>query len=382
MAQSAKLQKVTRINRNQIACSSQKIKRYATMTRTPLTSLLLLLTSLTSAGAEASRDIAPFGRPPTSRRSVDAPFSHARRNALNNRNQHPSVLSIRGGDTTAAVSSPSAALTFGQNLAGSVFSTFATIYGLACITAPDQTAQLFYNGYAGDDEVDDDVSAGRFLMRLMGSVACGIGLTSAFAIGAEIKAGPGAIPSTETFDKSIGVGLVPRFFLILYTLVFSGSMPTNLRICGKDAVVALVQTSLFLWSMFAPNEAGIRPDTIIFIEVAFHCLLGPLLFFKPSILFEESTAPSKHEKFMTRMLASYSVMGAVSVAALQHSSINALPAVGLAASLWVASLIHLTFVRKDVEECGTSTPVHVLMMIIGTLVAIGGLQQYMVFSSE
>ena len=85
---------------------------------------------------------------------------------------------------------------------------------------------------------------------------------------------------------------------------------------------------------------------------------------------------------MTRMLASYSVMGAVLVAALQHSSINALPAVGLAASLWVASLIHLTFVRKDVEECGTSTPVHVLMMIIGTLVAIGGLQQYMVFSSE
>lgn len=370
------------------------------MTGTPRLTSLLLLSSLTSAGADAIRDIAPFGSPPTSRHSVDAPFPCARRSAylshnshINNRNphvhhhrltcqaQHPPVLSIRGGGA-AAVSSPSAALTFGQNLAGSVFSTFATIYGLACITAPDQTAKLFYNGYAGDDEVDDDVSAGRFLMRLMGSVACGIGLTSAFAIGAEIKAGPGTIPSTETFDKSIGVGLVPRFFLILHTLIFSGSIPTNLRICGKDAVVALVQTCLFLWSMFAPNEAGIRPDTIIFIEVAFHCLLGPLLFFKPSILFEESSAPSKHEKFMTRMLASYSVMGAVLVAALQHPSINALPAVGLAASLWVASLIHLTFVRKDVEECGTSTPVHVLMMIIGTLVAIGGLQQYMVFSSE
>ena len=205
-SQIAKLQKVTRINHNQIIIT----KRYATMTRTPLTPLLLL-TSLTSAGADASRDIAPFGRPPTSRHSFDAPFSHARRNA-----QHPSVLSIRGGDA-AAVSSPSAALTFGQNLAGSVFSTFATIYGLACIAAPDQTAQLFYNGYAGDDEVDDDVSAGRFLMRLMGSVACGIGLTSAFAIGAEIKAGPGAIPSTETFDKSIGVGhlvvLIERLFV-------------------------------------------------------------------------------------------------------------------------------------------------------------------------
>ena len=364
------------------------------MTRTPLTSLLLL-TSLWSTGADATaRDRAPFGSSLTSTNSVKAPHpsttrrSHpylSRNSHINNRNpfvhhhpltrQHPPVLSIRGGGSAAA-------LTFGQNLAGSVFSTFATIYGLACITSPDQTAKLFYNGYAGDDEVDDDVSAGRFLMRLMGSVACGIGLTSAFAIGAEIKAGPGTIPPTETFDKSIGVGLVPRFFLILHTLVFSGSIPTNLSICGKDAVVALVQTCLFLWSMFAPNEAGIRPDTIIFIEVAFHCLLGPLLFFKPSILFEESTAPSKHEKFMTRMLASYSVMGAVLVAALQHPSVNALPAVGLAASLWVASLVHLTFVRKDVEECGTSTPVHILMMIIGTLVAIGGLQQYMVFSSE
>ena len=365
------------------------------MTRTPLTSLLLL-TSLWSTGADATaRDRALFGGSLTSTNSVNAPYPSTRRSHpdlsrnshINNRNphvhhhrltrqaQHPPVLSIRGGGTAAA-------LTFGQNLAGSVFSTFATIYGLACITAPDQTAKLFYNGYAGDDEVDDDVSAGRFLMRLMGSVACGIGLTSAFAIGAEIKAGPGTIPPTETFDKSIGVGLVPRFFLILHTLVFSGSIPSNLRICGKDAVVALVQTCLFLWSMFAPNEAGIRPDTIIFIEVAFHCLLGPLLFFKPSILFEESTTPSKHEKFMTRMLASYSVMGAVLVATLQHPSVNALPAVGLAASLWVASLVHLTFVRKDVEECGTSTPVHILMMIIGTLVAIGGLQQYMVFSSE
>eukprot|EP00563_Minutocellus_polymorphus_P017653 CAMPEP_0197715660 /NCGR_PEP_ID=MMETSP1434-20131217/780_1 /TAXON_ID=265543 /ORGANISM="Minutocellus polymorphus, Strain CCMP3303" /LENGTH=357 /DNA_ID=CAMNT_0043299849 /DNA_START=49 /DNA_END=1122 /DNA_ORIENTATION=- len=346
----------------------------------PLTGVLLL-TPLASAGSTL------FGAPPIVRSSpVNTPASCASKSApylshINNRNPHHpltrrslSLLSIRGGGTAA--SSPSAALTFGQNLAGSVFSTFATTYGLACIAAPDQTAKLFYNGYARDNEADD-ASVGRYLMRLMGSLACGIGLTSAFAIGAEIKAGPGTIPSTETFDKSIGVGLVPRLFLILHSLILSSSIPTSLRICGKDAVVALVQTCLFLWSMFAPNEAGIRPDTIIFLEVAFHVMLGPLLFFKPSVLFEDSAAPSKHEKFMTRMLASYSVMGAVLVAALQHPAINALPAMGLAATIWVASLLHLTFVRKDVEECGTSTPVHILMMIIGTLVAIGGLQQYL-----
>lgn len=369
------------------------------MTRTPPLSSLILLTSLAYAGADAGIDRGSFGGFPklTAKDQIDAPFICARKSSIpylshinNDRNprlhhlypltrQAPPVLSVRGG--AIAASSPSAALTFGQNLAGSVFSTFSTIYGLACITAPDQTAKLFYNGYAGENEADD-TSVGRFLMRLMGSLACGIGLTSAFAIGAEIKAGPGTIPSTETFDKSIGVGLVPRLFLILHSLIVPSSIPTNLRICGKDAVVALVQTCLFLWSMFAPNEAGIRPDTIIFLEVTFHVLIGPLLFFKPSILFEDSRPPSKHEKFMTRMLASYSVMGAVLVAALQHSAINALPAVGLAAALWVASLVHLTFVRKDVEECGTSTPVHVLMMIIGTLVAIGGFQQHILFSSE
>ena len=361
------------------------------MMRPPLTGVLLL-TSLASAGAEANADRALFGVRPFGRSSPvnTPPASFARKSTpylsrINKRNPHhpltPKLLSIRGGGT-AAGSRPSAALTFGQNLAGSVFSTFATIYGLACIAAPDETAKLFYNGYSGDNEVDD-ASVGRYLMRLMGSLTCGIGLTSAFALGAEIKAGPGTIPSTETFDKSIGFGLVPRLFLILHSLILSSSMPKNLRICGKDAVVALVQTCLFLWSMFAPNEAGIRPDTIIFLEVAFHIMLGPLLFFKPSVLFEDSSAsPSKHEKFMTRMLASYSVMGAVLVAALQHPAINALPAVGLAASVWVASLAHLTFVRKDVEECGTSTPVHVLMMIVGTLVAIGGLQQYVFFASK
>ena len=353
----------------------------------PLTGVLLL-TSLASAGADANADRALFGVHPLGRLSpVNTPPANATpylSRINNNRNPHPltprRLLSIRGGGT-AAGSRPSAALTFGQNLAGSVFSTFATIYGLACIAAPDQTARLFYNGYSGDNEVDD-ASVGRYLMRLMGSLACGIGLTSAFALGAEIKAGPGIIPSTETFDKSIGVGLVPRFILISLSLI-SSSIPKNLRICSKDAVVALVQTCLFLWSMFDPNEAGIRPDTIIFLEVAFHVMLGPLLFFKPSVLFEDSSAsPSKHEKFMTRMLASYSVMGAVLVAALQHPAINALPAVGLAASVWVASLFHLTFVRKDVEECGTSTPVHVLMMVVGTLVAIGGLQQYIFFASK
>lgn len=296
------------------------------------------------------------------------------------------ALSIRGGagagagDATSA--SPSAALTFGQNLAGSAFSTFSTIYGLACIAAPERTAHLFY-GYDEDDSTNGD-GVGRYLMRLMGSVACGIGLTSAFAIGAEIKAGPGAIPSTATFDKSIGVGLVPRFLLLLYTVV--AGVPSNLRIVTKDSVVALIQTLFFAWSMFGnngtTNSSPIQPDTIITLEVAFHILLGPLLFFKPSILFQESAPPSKHEKFMTRMLASYQVMGALLVGALQHPAINALPAVGLAAMVWVASLVHFTFVRKDVEECGTSTPVHIAMMIVGALVAVGGLQQYLYLSDN
>mmetsp|Transcript_10205 Transcript_10205/g.22897 ORF Transcript_10205/g.22897 Transcript_10205/m.22897 type:complete len:376 (-) Transcript_10205:36-1163(-) len=291
------------------------------------------------------------------------------------------ALSVRGGGGGGggadAASSPIAALTFGQNLAGSAFSTFATIYGLACIVAPERTAHLFY-GYDEDDSTNGD-GVGRYLMRLMGSVTCGIGLTSAFAIGAEIKAGPGAIPSTATFDKSIGVGLVPRFLMLLQ--IVAAGVPSKLRMMTKDAVVALIQTALFLWSMFASGGGSsgpmIQPDTIITLEVAFHILLGPLLFFKPSILFQESAPPSKHEKFMTRMLASYQVMGALLVGALQHPAINALPAVGLAAMVWVASLVHFTFVRKDVEECGTSTPAHVAMMIVGVLVAVFGLQQYL-----
>ena len=59
----------------------------------------------------------------------------------------------------------------------------------------------------------------------------------------------------------------------------------------------LIQTALFAWSMFASDGGSggpmIQPDTIIALEVAFHILLGPLLFFKPSILFQESAPPSK-----------------------------------------------------------------------------------------
>ena len=333
-------------------------------------SALLLLVLVVGVRANAFQ---PLGVAISHRLPPDA-IVHRRLSALDplamNLPSRSALLGLRGG---ASFKPGHGVLTFTQNLAGSVFSTFSTIYGLACIVAPERTAHLFY-GYDEVDESNGDGGGARFLMRMMGSIACGIGLTSAFAIGAEIKAGLGKVPPPSTFDKSIGVGLIPRVLLVSYALVTG--VPKNLRIVRKDAFVALLQTSLFIASMFTGKI--VAPDSIILLEAAFHFLIGPLLFFKPSILFKDSGAPSKHEKFMTRMLASYSVMGAVLVASLQYPAINALPSIGLASVAWVASLVHFTFVRKDVKECGTSVPGHITMMAIGAAVAAGGLCDYLV----
>lgn len=261
-------------------------------------------------------------------------------------------------------------LTFGQNLAGSVFSTFAVMYGLACSLAPKRTARLFY----GYDEKDkgNNVRVGKFLMRLMGAITCGLGLTAAFAIGSELEQ-LGHMPSLPALEHAIGIGLIPRLLFVMHSL-FAG-IPSSLRINKIDAWVSLVETSLFLFTVFSGK---LVPEFAVNFEVAFCLLLGPLFFFKPSILFKEETPPSRHEKFMTRLAASYTIMSAVLLAALMHPAINALPSVGLTALTWVATLIHLTFVRKDVKECGSSVLAHIAMMASGLAVAAGGLRHYLV----
>lgn len=277
-------------------------------------------------------------------------------------------LLLRGG---ASFMPGKEVLTFSQSLAGSAFSLLSVMYGIACGLAPGRTSRLLYGYDESDNNNSPDV--GRFLMRLMGAMACGIGLTAAFAIAAELKV-LGRVPTPESFTQAIGIGLFPRMLLIIPTL-FTG-MPSALRINRTDAVVALIHSAAFGMSMFTGKV--VPPDSILYLEVAFHLLLGPLIFFRPSILFQPSTTPSRHEKFMTRLVASYSVMGAVLLIGLQRPDINALPATGMAAVTYVASLFHLIFVRKDVEQCGSSVPAHIAMMTIGSAVAVGGLRHFLV----
>lgn len=285
------------------------------------------------------------------------------------RNKSPIVnqrsLLLRGG---ASFLPGKEALTFSQSLAGSAFSLLSVMYGIACGLAPVRTSRLLYGYDESDNANSSDV--GRFLMRLMGAMACGIGLTAAFAIAAELKV-LGRVPTPESFAHAIGIGLLPRMLMIVPTL-FTG-MPSALRINRTDAVVGLIHSAAFGISMF--TGLVVPRDSVLCLEVAFHLLLGPLIFFRPAILFQPSTPPSRHEKFMTRLVASYSVMGAVMLMGLQRPDINALPAIGMAAVAYVASLIHLIFVRKDMKQCGSVTA-HIIMMIIGAAVAAEGLRHY------
>mmetsp|Transcript_55530 Transcript_55530/g.166476 ORF Transcript_55530/g.166476 Transcript_55530/m.166476 type:complete len:358 (+) Transcript_55530:113-1186(+) len=277
-------------------------------------------------------------------------------------------LVVRGG---ASFMPGKEVLTFSQNLSGSAFSLLSVIYGIACGLAAGRTSHFLY-GYDESDKANSP-DVGHFLMRLMGTIACSIGLTAVFAIAAELKV-LGRVPTSENFAHAIGIGLIPRMLLIVPTL-FTG-MPSALRINRTDAVVAFIHNVAFGMSMLIGKV--IPPDSVMWLEVAFHLLLGPLIFFRPALLFQPSSPPSRHEKFMTRLVASYSVVGAILLMGLQHPDINALPAIGMAAIAYVASLIHLIFIRKDIKHCESSVTAHIVMMTIGAAVATGGLRHFLV----
>eukprot|EP00565_Helicotheca_tamesis_P003762 CAMPEP_0185723726 /NCGR_PEP_ID=MMETSP1171-20130828/469_1 /TAXON_ID=374046 /ORGANISM="Helicotheca tamensis, Strain CCMP826" /LENGTH=250 /DNA_ID=CAMNT_0028391473 /DNA_START=536 /DNA_END=1288 /DNA_ORIENTATION=- len=247
------------------------------------------------------------------------------------------------------------------------------MYGVACALSPLQTARFLY-GYNEDDSSTqkNNAKSGAFLMRMIGAITVGIGLTAAFAVGFELREGKGSMPSSSSFHLAMGIGLIPRIVFLFYAL-FVTEIPSTLRMTKNDARILLLETIYILYSMFSGKG---DPEIAVMIEVAFSLVFGPLFFFKPSVIYDADINPSRHEKLVIRLLASYAIMRGILSAGLAHPTTNALPAVGFTALAWVATLFHLTFVRKDVGECECSVPTHIAMMVGGVAVAVGGLHHY------
>lgn len=277
-------------------------------------------------------------------------------------NGKSALMKLRGGAFVAGQEM----ITFGQNLAGSCFALLFTMYGFACGFAPKKSARLFY-GYD-----DNDKTTGTFIMRMIGSFACGIGLTAAFGIASEIEA-LGHLPTVPELRHAMGIGILPRIVFLLQSLFVE--IPSILRLNRLGLGVALLESSLLAYSLLTGK---LFPNVLIKLEISVGLVLGSLLFFKPSVFFKEDATPSKHENLFTRIAASYKLTTAVLWAALWNPNINAIPSVGLASLAWVATMVHMTFVRGDVEECGSSVMAHIAMMATGIAVAAGGLRHYLI----
>eukprot|EP00591_Stephanopyxis_turris_P012263 CAMPEP_0195530036 /NCGR_PEP_ID=MMETSP0794_2-20130614/32757_1 /TAXON_ID=515487 /ORGANISM="Stephanopyxis turris, Strain CCMP 815" /LENGTH=311 /DNA_ID=CAMNT_0040661441 /DNA_START=178 /DNA_END=1113 /DNA_ORIENTATION=+ len=279
--------------------------------------------------------------------------------------------------------------TFGENLSGSVFSLSSLMYGVACAIYPRGIASLLYDH---DKEriipkrwrrievaESEDSESIKFLMRLIGSIMTGIGLTATFSVGYELEV-LGKMPSSRNMHRSIGIGMIPRVMLIIRYLFFRDP-PTSVMFMENKALwwAGLFETLLFIYSVFV-DESSIIGAAIVKSEVASSLVLGMLFFLSPSALFKDSSASSvtKHERLLTRLAALYTVMNAVFMASIHYPSINAHPAIGLAALTWAAGQFFMTFVSNDFNECECPVPVSVAVIIGSLAVAAGGLRSYLI----
>jgi hypothetical protein len=304
-------------------------------------------------------------------------------------------------------------LTFGQNLAGSVFSTSAIMYGLACGLAPLRAASFFY-GYNNDPHkhattiqqeqqantnMNSSTSTVKYLVRLLGSLACGLGLTATFAIGSELQV-LGHMPSLAVLEHAIGIGLVPRFVFCIHSLWLHNKhdrIPSTLRIHRKHVLLFAFETAVLICMAVTGRPTPAFCELALLLEVAFCALLGPVLFLQPSLLFRNkdhrpkdkyksksssSLALSFHDTLFVRLVASYMMMSSVLMACLIHPSINALSSVGLTALTWVATLIPMIFFENfpsnDDNAHKRSLLVHMVMISCGLAVAAGGLRHYLI----
>eukprot|EP00550_Attheya_septentrionalis_P008205 CAMPEP_0198297906 /NCGR_PEP_ID=MMETSP1449-20131203/38815_1 /TAXON_ID=420275 /ORGANISM="Attheya septentrionalis, Strain CCMP2084" /LENGTH=403 /DNA_ID=CAMNT_0043999011 /DNA_START=86 /DNA_END=1297 /DNA_ORIENTATION=+ len=309
------------------------------------------------------------------------------------------LLMVRGGTLVRGQE----VLTFGQNLAGSVFSTSAIMYGLACGLAPLRAAHFFY-GYnphthetIQEQATSTSTRTGKYLVRLLGSLACGLGLTATFAIGSELQV-LGHMPSLAVLEYAIGIGLVPRFVFAIHSMLLHHGIPSTLRIRRKHVLLFTLETAVLMYMAVMGRPTPAFVEWALLLEVAFCALLSPVLFFQPSVLFRKdlpnndnkksksvsssSLALSFHDTLFVRLVASYMMMSSVLMACLTHPSINALPSVGLTALTWVVTLIPMIFFQNaafnDDNIHKRSLLVHMIMISCGLAVAAGGLRHYLI----
>ena len=304
------------------------------------------------------------------------------------------IEKIRGGEiSSSATVSNSNIASFGQSLSGQVFSFASVIYGIACSIAPKGCAKLFYGINLENNEENEQVSCSLaehnrivFLMKMIGFVTLGLGLTSSFAIASDLELFDNDNNVVLSFYKAIGIGLLPRFLFLINQVLLPTSNVGSTVITKTDLWVCFVETALFLLSIYGAMTKNtaitITPDFPILLEATLCFLFAPILFFRPKLLFDGPNV-SKYEKLLTRLLATYLLSSAVLISSLKfldgtnpHTT-AAIEAIGFTALIWVASLVHITFIRKDVLEFKSSFHSHVIMIGIGLAVSTGGLYSFL-----
>ena len=289
-------------------------------------------------------------------------------------------------------------LSFTENLSGSIFSFLSILYGAACAIDPRGTARILYGhakmrktkeqqpakkGKAIVEVVDDDDTI-KFLMRCIGAIMAGVGLTSAFSVASELKV-LGQMTPKSSLHHAIAIGLIPRALLSFW---YAFVRPTNVsqRIRFYDAkslwVGTLVETLVLIGSVF--KYIQISPNVIIGSEILVSLVHGIVVFFDPSLVFQPSVVKEKgvtnHERLLTRLAAIYTLMSGVLILALHHPNVNAFPAIGLTALTYALSQSFLTFGSKDVIQCGCSAGWSVSMIVLAVIVGIGSLRNHVAFS--
>jgi len=329
------------------------------------------------------------------------PFIKTRVKTVHSRFSEPQLVQLRS-PSSSAVNIPrggSASFTpgdsklqFYENLSGSVFSFSTILYGMACSVDPRGTAKILYGHqktkpYHGKkkkfvEENEDDATV-KFLMRIIGTITTGMGLTAGFSIASELKV-LGSIAPKDSLQHAIAAGLIPRAFLALsYSLLKDSGVSNRIKVgkVGGKLIFAatFVETVLLIASVFSSASLPfLSPGTVIKAETVISCLSGVVLFFFPGLIFDTKSIDviTPHERMLTRLVAVYLLMSGPLNLALQMPSINSFPAVGVAALSYVVHQFLLQFASSDMKCAVAASKWSLSMILIAALVSAGTLWNY------
>jgi hypothetical protein len=303
-------------------------------------------------------------------------------------------------------------------ISASIFSFFCILYGAACAIDPRGTARVLYghdkqqqqqqqrsssvlrwgNSKATSSSDSNDDATIKFLMRFIGSIVSGIGLTSAFSVAYDIKSfGTTTTSSTANiYDPAIGIGFLPRAILFFwYAFVkqpnIRSTSNTHLQLYDTKLIWISTFSATLAYIGIALNYINLSSSTINYFVMVVGSILSSLfacycgmpvqLFTKKQQQQQQQTTMTKHETLLTRLVVMYASMSSVLIFALLYLSpklVNnnaSFPAIGLAAITYALSQCYLTFISKDVVKCGCSAGWSVSMIALALLVGLGSLKQ-------